>query len=96
MTSRLTQIAALAAVLTVGFGAGVARAEPHVVVFGSSAAVGRTALWSVGAPVLRGAAAETRAALRAASGDLRAAAGDLRAARQELRDIGVFYIFGQP
>ncbi len=93
--SRLTRIAALAAIMTVGFGAGMARAEPHVVVFGSSAAVGRTAIWSVGGPILRGAAAETRAALRAANGDLRAAAGDLRAAGQELRGIG-FFIFGQP
>ncbi len=103
MTSRLIGIAALAASMTVGFGAGMARAEPHVVIVGSSAAVGRTGIWSVGGPILRGAAAETRAALRAvngdlraASGDLRAAAGDLRAAGQELRNIGIFYFYGQP
>ncbi len=88
MTLRLTGIAALAAIMTVGFGPGMAQAEPHVVIVGSSAAVGRTAIWSVGVPVLRGAAAETRAALRAAN-------SDLRAAGQELRGIG-FFIFGQP
>ncbi len=92
MKSRLTRIAALAVGITVGFGAGIAQADPHVVVFGgSSAAVGRTALWSVGTPVLRAAAAETRTVLR---GDLRAAVGDFRAARQELRNGIIF--FGQP
>lgn len=85
MKSRPARIAALAAGITVGFGAGIAQADPHFVVFsGSPGAVGRAAVGTVATPLLGQAAAETRAALRAAN-------GDLRAARQELRGVGAIH-----
>ncbi len=85
MKSRPTLIAALATTISIGFGAGMAQAEPHVVVGGSPGAAARAgAIWSVGTPLLGQAAAETRAALRAAN-------GDLRAARQELGGVGAIH-----
>lgn len=83
MTSQPTRIATLAATLV--FSAGMAQADPHAVVFGGSPeTAARAAIWSVGAPLPGHAAAETRAALRAAN-------GDLRAARQELRGVGAIH-----
>ncbi len=77
-------IAALVATITLGC-TGVAQSEPHVVVGGGSpGAAARAVIWSVGTPLLCQAAAETRAALRAAT-------GDLRAARQELRGVGAIH-----
>ncbi len=84
MKVRPTWIAILATASTLGFGTSIAQADPH---FTSPVAAGRAALWSIGAPILGPAAAETRAALRDAN-------VDLRVLRQGLRGAGFIYIFG--